>query len=171
MQGESSQLWKKPLAPSATAFNALLLYGGREENYTTISMRGIGRVEKVPNVRGTKVIGVGWVVGSPHPRLEAAGSGGWGVGQRQWEQRVSPLLVSIGRDGCRGMRKQLGGLWHSTECVQSPVRVPLTTLSTTSVGRSESVSNSPSGGSQMDGETQVTRWMGMSMTMAVAMGG
>ena len=84
---ESSQLWKKPLAPSATAFNALLLYGGREENYTTIWEPHFERLESVSNVRGTKVIGVGWVVGSPHPRSgptgQAAGGDCSGSGSRE----------------------------------------------------------------------------------------
>ena len=57
------------------------------------------------------------------------------------------------------MRKQLGGQQQLAVGPLVSVRVPLTTLSTTSVGRSESVFNSPSGGSQMDGETQVVRWM------------
>ena len=54
---ESSQLWKKPLAPSAPGFNALFLYGGRRENYTTFWEPHFEQVEKVPNVRMCKVNG------------------------------------------------------------------------------------------------------------------
>ena len=105
------------------------------------------------------MIGVGWTAGPPHLQSGPVLQGGWGVGQRQWEQRVSPLLVSIGGNGCRGMRKQLGGQQQLAVGPLVSVRVPLTTLSTTSVGRSESVSNSPSGslrwmeevGNKMDG--------------------
>ena len=63
-------------------------------------------------------------MGSPHPRVGPAVSGGWGLWGPAVDTTCAHCLDALGGNDCRGTNEWPSGLWQSAVAVQSPVRVP-----------------------------------------------